>query len=95
MSLEEFNLDNNIILHAIIHFHVKERNISQKNQREKKTILNPLDEAKDCCRAYFVKPLGHVLDLPYWTYAGSLSSSPLTNFIGLQSFFYVTNQISR
>ena len=59
-----------LVLHAIIHFHVKECNISQKNQKEKKNFtLNPLDEAKDYCRAYCVKPLGHVVDLPFWTYA--------------------------
>ena len=44
-------------------------------------ILNPLDEAKDCCPAFCVKPLSHVLDLPYWTYAN------LTNFIELQTIF--------
>ena len=44
VSLEAFNLANNIILHSIIHFHVKECNISH-------FILNPLDEVKDCCRA--------------------------------------------
>ena len=74
VSLEAFNLANNISLHSIIHFNVKEYNISQKNQKEKENfILNPLDEAKDCCRAYCVKPLGHVLHLPYWTYAGPSS----------------------
>ena len=60
VSLEAFNLANNIILYSIINFHVKECDISQKSQIEKNFILNSLDEGKDCCRAYCVKPLGHV-----------------------------------
>ena len=35
VSLEKFSLDNNIILHSIIHFHVKKCKISRKNQKEK------------------------------------------------------------
>ena len=42
VSIEAFNLASNIILHYVIHLHVNECSISQKNQKEKRILFSTL-----------------------------------------------------